>query len=588
MSYEEEEEKLRRLWQEILSDEDDDELFEDSGDEFVPESSDNSSEDEPIKKKSKSVNEPSTSATSRDISDSALDTINEVIERIMQESDDESSEDESCDYSDQLKWEDVSGRHLKLFPFTEKDVGVKEEIHGEYFDKGPYEIFKLFLTDEMLELMVIETNRYAAQCKASTTLPKARIHQWRDTNLEEMECFIGILIWMGLCQYPSIESYWSRSVLYHNKLKNVMPRNRFQLLLKSWHFHNNEIVTEDRLQKISPLTNLLIKNFQKPITPKEDVCIDESLVPFRGRLSFRQYITNKRHKFGIKLYKLCLEKGYTYNFQVYCGKDKTPNQSSSEKVVISLADNLLDKGRTIYTDNYYTSISLAHQLQKRNTHLVGTLRHNRKLNPKHITDRKLRKGETVAAESNTGVTIQKWKDKRDVCTLSTKHTAELKTVTRFGKDIHKPIIVIDYNKHKTYIDLSDQMKTYATSLRRGVKWYRKLAIELIAGAALVNAHILHQEVANDKMSITKFKENLVLKLAKLDILHNTTQDQQNEHVLEDVGSNKRRRCIVCYEKLAKINRKHAQSKTPQSRYRCVKCNKNYCLSCFFEVHICRK
>lgn len=46
-----------------------------------------------------------------------------------------------------------------------------------------------------------------------------------------------------------------------------------------------EVVTEDRLQKISPLPNLLIK---KPIVPKENVCIDETLVSFREPVSFRQ------------------------------------------------------------------------------------------------------------------------------------------------------------------------------------------------------------------------------------------------------------------------------------------------------------
>ncbi|RZC33466.1 hypothetical protein BDFB_015053, partial [Asbolus verrucosus] len=33
-------------------------------------------------------------------------------------------------------------------------------------------------------------------------------------------------------------------------------------------------------------------------------------------------------------------------------KDKTPNQASSIKVILSLGENLLDKRRAIYTDNY--------------------------------------------------------------------------------------------------------------------------------------------------------------------------------------------------------------------------------------------
>lgn len=53
------------------------------------------------------------------------------------------------------------------------------------------------------------------------------------------------------------------------------------------------------------------------------------------------------------------------------------------------------------------------------------------------------------------------------------------------------------------------MKSYNTSLRRGVKWYRKLAIELVIGAGLVNAYYLHQRVTNNKMSITRFREEVI-------------------------------------------------------------------------------
>lgn len=52
------------------------------------------------------------------------------------------------------------------------------------------------------------------------------------------------------------------------------------------------------------------------VVPGQSVCIDKSLVRFRGRLVFRQYIRNKRHKFGIKLYKLCFEHGYTYKTSI--------------------------------------------------------------------------------------------------------------------------------------------------------------------------------------------------------------------------------------------------------------------------------
>jgi hypothetical protein len=91
-----------------------------------------------------------------------------------------------------------------------------------------------------------------------------------------MKKFIGIILWMGFVQYPSIESYWSKMPIYQNFIKCAMSRNRFQLLLKMWHFSNNENLSQDRLQKISPLINMLLEKFQNNGTPKQAVCIDET------------------------------------------------------------------------------------------------------------------------------------------------------------------------------------------------------------------------------------------------------------------------------------------------------------------------
>ena len=60
------------------------------------------------------------------------------------------------------------------------------------------------------------------------------------------------------------------------------------------HFSDNETSeSSDRLAKIQPLIDMLQKNFQSLFHPEEDVVIDETLVPWRGRLTFRQYIPNK-------------------------------------------------------------------------------------------------------------------------------------------------------------------------------------------------------------------------------------------------------------------------------------------------------
>ena len=64
------------------------------------------------------------------------------------------------------------------------------------------------------------------------------------------------------------------------------------------------------MTKLRPLLKLLKRLFQDPMVPGAFVCIEETLVPFRSRLKFIQYNASKRHKFGTKLLKLCLEGGY--------------------------------------------------------------------------------------------------------------------------------------------------------------------------------------------------------------------------------------------------------------------------------------
>ena len=82
------------------------------------------------------------------------------------------------------------------------------------------------------------------------------------------------------------------------------------------------------------------------------------------------------------VYKLCTNKGYTWNLSVYVGKDlENKEMSASENVVMKLVKELLNEGRTLYLDNFYTSVPLAYRLLELKTHTVGTLRQNRKYIP---------------------------------------------------------------------------------------------------------------------------------------------------------------------------------------------------------------
>nr|XP_020139149.1 piggyBac transposable element-derived protein 4-like isoform X1 [Microcebus murinus]XP_020139150.1 piggyBac transposable element-derived protein 4-like isoform X1 [Microcebus murinus]XP_020139151.1 piggyBac transposable element-derived protein 4-like isoform X1 [Microcebus murinus]XP_020139152.1 piggyBac transposable element-derived protein 4-like isoform X1 [Microcebus murinus] len=516
------------------------------------------------------------------------ETIEAVVADFRESDSSDISEEPVVTSVSSLTWGPVSGSNMKIFDFIESNAGVPTGVAVNLCEKTPYDFFKFFITDDVIDYMVKETNIYASQTlQKGNVKPHCRLKKWYDVTSQEMERFLGVLFWMGLNKKPRLSDYWSKNILYDNSLERFISHNRFEMLLRMWHFSNNEECPPgDHLFKIQPLLDHLLERFQVAVVPGKEICIDETTMPFHGRLSFMQYI-NKCHKFGIKLLKLCLKDGYTWNVKVYCGKEAKSSIAVSSSVVMKLLEGLLDSGRVLYTDSEYTSVHLAHQLLEHSTYLVGTLRSGRKLTPTDVVQAKLNKNELIARESDTGVVILKWKDKRDVLMLSTMHGKDNKAVETRKGVVEKPHMIVDYNNSKSFIDLSAKLRVYSCSLRHGITWFRKLAIELITGSALVNSLVLYRAVNKKKISITKFKEQVCLRLLQTDATPPAVLSLPMPSVtcsLRNMGT-ARRRCTVCYERTqAEKGWEYAMKRCKQTAWRCSKCNAYFCVECFFLKH----
>lgn len=82
--------------------------------------------------------------------------------------------------------------------------------------------------------------------------------------------------------------------------------------------------------------------------------------------------------------------------ELYSGpaEDKESDNTKTEAVVMRLMKPYyLMKGLELYMDNYYNSYELSEKLLSFKTHTNGTLRSNRKSNPKDLIKKKLKKGE---------------------------------------------------------------------------------------------------------------------------------------------------------------------------------------------------
>ena len=135
------------------------------------------------------------------------------------------------------------------------------------------DIFCRFFTDEVWDLLVTETNRYAHN--HTSTKPNARVYD--DVDIDEMKAFIGVLILMGILQLPRLEMYWSTSELHKYVstpgISSILTKTRFEQIFHFLHVANNAeqatpTTTPDKLFKIRALANLLLASFQSNYVPR--------------------------------------------------------------------------------------------------------------------------------------------------------------------------------------------------------------------------------------------------------------------------------------------------------------------------------
>lgn len=205
------------------------------------------------------------------------------------------------------------------------------------------------------------------------------------------------------------------------------------------------------------------------------ISIDETMKPWRGKLVFTQYVPGKAHRYGTKMYKLATINGYTWNYLLYTGEqESTVGVEHAQTVVMNLLHSLGGCYRPVVVDNLFTTISLAKYLLDHEMCLFGTLLSNRVESGNVIFENDLSREDVYGLQNKDGVKLIRWRDTNNVLMISTR-PAHSASVIHSGKvnfqnqSIMKPQVILDYNKRRQGIDLSNQLSTYYTSLRKSVK-----------------------------------------------------------------------------------------------------------------------
>jgi hypothetical protein len=163
--------------------------------------------------------------------------------------------------------------------------------------------------------------------------------------------------------------------------------------------------------------------YAKYYSPTEHLEIDEIIVLFKGRVVFKQYTPKKHKRFGIKIYKQCDSKGYTYML-VYLGRDRkraTALMTATYATVTGLTTRIENFGHKLYMDNFFPSPDLFDNLHTKAINCCGTVRPNRKGMPRDFgTKLRLKRGD-LKTRVRGDLTSIVWKDKRNLNMLTNMH-----------------------------------------------------------------------------------------------------------------------------------------------------------------------
>jgi len=317
-----------------------------------------------------------------------------------------------------------------------------------------------------MEQIVDQTNLYAVQQRPERPLKLLQ---------NELEQFLGCIMWMSLVKISRIRRYWG-SRYKQDLVADVMTLKRFEDIKRFLHFNDNDTENKnDKLRKVRPVVSALRKSMLS-IPKVQSLCVDEQIIPFKGRSVMKQYNKRKPHKWGYKVFVLSGISGFSYDLEVYTGvqHELEPNEvdiGASSNVVMRLCRTVpTGIGYHMYLDNYFTSLRMLTELAQRQIQSIATVRLNRLPGLRGPSEAEMKMaGRGTVSEYLTDVDViqvscVRWFDNKLVSLFSTFVGAVPIGNARIWfrkenifKEIARPQIISIYNKHMGGVDTLDSL-----------------------------------------------------------------------------------------------------------------------------------
>uniref|UniRef100_A0A2K5U854 PiggyBac transposable element derived 5 n=4 Tax=Cercopithecinae TaxID=9528 RepID=A0A2K5U854_MACFA len=243
------------------------------------------------------------------------------------------------------------------------------------------DFFQLFVPDNVLKNMVVQTNMYAKKFQERFGSDGA----WVEVTLTEMKAFLGYMISTSISHCESVLSIWSGGFYSNRSLALVMSQARFEKILKYFHvvaFRSSQ--TTHGLYKVQPFLDSLQNSFDAAFRPSQTQVLHEPLIDedpvFIATCTERELRKRKKRKFSLWV-RQCSSTGFIIQIYVHLkegggpdGLDALKNKPQLHSMVArSLCRNAAGKNYIIFTGPSITSLTLFEEFEKQGIYCCGLL-----------------------------------------------------------------------------------------------------------------------------------------------------------------------------------------------------------------------
>lgn len=397
----------------------------------------------------------------------------------------------------------------------------------------PIHVFSLFFNEALFDTMTTNTNLYAENKRDNEG---AEGRKWSAISVQDLKCWTGILIYMGICKLPSVGDYWCHDGLWPtHHWSTYMSQTRFEQIRRYFHISPPNALAHSAIgrrlwhHKVDPILDQLRHASQSYRMPSSNVSCDEAMIRCTGRSADTYKMKNKPIPKGVKFH-VAADHGYVFNFHPTSNKsgpdpfDEPSDFSNTSSVVLQLVKKLpySQKAFNVYMDNYYTNLPLFAELRKLGIGACGTARTTSKDFPQavKVTNTANLDFHYKAGVVERGVAVLLWIDNGPVSMMTTIHRlkgrnseilkmrkkpgpkstnaaaikkAAIFTEDEWEKEMLVPTCINDYNHHMGGVDVADQYRSYYdTQLTSFRTWYPIFFWAL--DTALTNSFIIWRDL----------------------------------------------------------------------------------------------